>query len=89
MTVTRVTAKRVNATWCTRLEFGWTVSAAYRHTIMTKAATRMIHFIGGTRSKLRPPRMAARAATAHNPITAPTPTESGSWYFAAKFAVTI
>lgn len=41
-----------------------------------------------TRSRLRPAVIASSAA-AHNPSTAPTPTASGLWYFAARFAVAI
>ena len=55
---------------------------------MTAAAPRLSHLTGSTFSRLRPPMMARPAAT-HRAATAPTPTDSGSWYLAARLALMI
>lgn len=55
-------------------------------TAIMAAALRVITVIGMTLSRVRPP-VIASPATAHSPRTAPSPTLSGSWYFAARFAV--
>ena len=55
---------------------------------MTAAAPRLSHLTGMTLSRPRPPIMASPAAT-HSAVTAPTATDSGSWYLTARFAVTI
>ena len=64
------------------------ISVITASTSMTAAAVRVSAVTGTRRSSLRPPAIAS-AATAHKPSSAPAPPDTGTWYLAARLAVTI